>query len=241
MQAEAETDKQAKTSLLEKSAASLLESIKKFSDSREFGPNDPEVGDCYSLLGRTYLVSKDLGKATDAIKRASQLITDHASKDFLDLLILRGDLAVAKGDRELADSEYRDALSWSQDGGVEVTEMLARANFKCGLNERAIGKKPIAAKRMRKAAEIWHQLGEHEAAAEAEWNEILLIEELTANTIQILERQKFAVRVAAVRSHQRLLEAAHKSRARRSDPSEQYWDQRIKEAREQVALEVKGW
>jgi tetratricopeptide (TPR) repeat protein len=241
MQAETETDKLAKTSLLAKSVASLLEGIQKFSDSAEFGPNDPEVGDCYSLLGRTYVVSGDLRKATEVIGKASELITDHASKDFLDLLILRGDLAVAKGNRELADSEYQDALSWSQDGGVEVSEMLARANFKCGLNDRAIGKKVIAAKRMRRAAEIWHQLGEHETAAEAEWNEILLVEELPANTIQILERQKFAVRVAAVRSHQRLLEGAHKSRARRADPSEQYWDQRIKEAREQVALEVKSW
>jgi tetratricopeptide (TPR) repeat protein len=239
MQAEAEADKQAKAALLAKSTASLLDAIHKFSESEEFGPDSPEVGDCNSLLGRSYLVSKDLRKAADSIKKASELITDHTSKDFLDLLILRGDIAVAKGDRELADSEYRDALSWSQDGGAEVTEMLARANFKCGLNERAMGKKPIAA--MRKAAEIWHQLGEDEAAAEAEWNEILLIEELPANTIQILERQKFAVRVAAVRSHWRLLEGAHKSRARRSDPSEQYWNQRIKEAREQVALEVKNW
>jgi len=75
---------------------------------------------------------------------------------------------------------------------------------------------------MRKAAEIWHQLGEHEAAAEAEWEDILLTEELPPKTIQILQKEKVAVRVAAVRGHQRLLEGVHKTGARRSEPSEQY-------------------
>ena len=44
------------------------------------GERSAEVGDCQSLLGRTYLVAGDLVKAKGAAREAVRRITDVASK-----------------------------------------------------------------------------------------------------------------------------------------------------------------
>ena len=71
------------------------EAIEHFGLLIEFGPEDPEVGDCFSLLGRTYLELNDLTAAESAIHRAKTLLINETSKDFIDLLILKGDVEVA--------------------------------------------------------------------------------------------------------------------------------------------------
>src|SRR5579864_2820016 len=43
---------------LEESIALLIQAIDTFKTMPEIGPNHPEVGDCFSLIARTYLVAK---------------------------------------------------------------------------------------------------------------------------------------------------------------------------------------
>ncbi len=73
----------------------------------EFGP---EVGDCYSLLGRTYLYAGQYKQAGDAVRHAFRLITDTTGKDYLDLEILDGDLEANQGHRRTAADRYDGAL-----------------------------------------------------------------------------------------------------------------------------------
>ena len=64
IQAECSPKKSTKASLLKESQEFLLEAIRLFaSNVAEYGPKHPEVGDCYSLLGRTFLA---MGNVTDA-------------------------------------------------------------------------------------------------------------------------------------------------------------------------------
>lgn len=75
-------------SLLRESISSLEEAISCFSEMDGFGPTHPEVGDCYSLLGRTYLIQQTFREAEQAIQKAYRLISLTDSKEYLDLLIL---------------------------------------------------------------------------------------------------------------------------------------------------------
>jgi cytochrome c-type biogenesis protein CcmH/NrfG len=49
----------------------------------DFGEDHPEVGDCYSLLGRTHLFSGRLKEAKMAYRHAERLILDEHSKEYL--------------------------------------------------------------------------------------------------------------------------------------------------------------
>ena len=106
LQAEKEQGEQ-KATLLGQSVKSLKEGIERFGKLGNFGPTHPEVGDCYSLLGRTSLVTGRFREAETAVQKAHNLISDHGSKDYLDLVILSGDLQVAQGNRPMAASLLR--------------------------------------------------------------------------------------------------------------------------------------
>jgi hypothetical protein len=64
MEADQLPDGEQKLAKLQDSTKILNEAIEKFSQLAEFGPTDPEVGDCYSLLGRTYLHGGELRKSS---------------------------------------------------------------------------------------------------------------------------------------------------------------------------------
>ena len=51
-----------------------------------------EVGDCYSLLGRTYLAAGQRPEARAALAEANKRLLDQSNKDYLDLQIAMGDL-----------------------------------------------------------------------------------------------------------------------------------------------------
>ena len=97
MEAEISQDKDRRDANLRQSIALLEDAIHRF--IALYGPMDPEVGDCYSLLGRTYLVAKNFGRAEESIRKAYERIEDRNSKDYFDLVILSGDLEVERGNR----------------------------------------------------------------------------------------------------------------------------------------------
>ena len=242
MDAGATTDPVRRKALLAESIACLQDAMKRFSskDEEEFGP---EVGDCYSLLGRTYLDAGQYKQAGDAVRHAFRLITNTAGKDYLDLEILDGDLEAALGHRRTAAERYDGALSRHHAAEPELTEMRARAHLRRGLNRAALGQKLAAIQDLQRAAEIWQKLGERVAAAQAEWEEVRISANLSDDELRLLQNEsRPTVRVAAYRAHQSRLATQPTGRnARRSAQGRPYWEQLLKEARQQVALEVPNW
>jgi tetratricopeptide (TPR) repeat protein len=241
LQAEAQSDEALKTHDIEQSCRRLREAIDHFSRASEFGPNDPEVGDCWSLLGRTYLLAGKIADAEDAVRRAYDLVLQGDNKDYIDLLILDGDLQQEKGRFEIAEDFYRDALSRSTDISPEISEIRARAYFRRGRNNVSLRKYDLARRYFASAKAIWQRLEEELAAAEAEWNEMLASRDLSTGLQQQLVSEPFPVRVKAVHLHNQRLGAARVAGPRRAEPPAGYWKSIIEQAREAATIERKEW
>jgi tetratricopeptide (TPR) repeat protein len=228
--------------LLEESVLYIRDAIARFSEMPEFGPNDPEVGDCYSLVGRTFLHGGRLAETDQAVRQAIDLISDQTSKDYLDLVLLDGDLQVARGDRRAAEGCYTEALQLNTQPNADVSEMRARAYFKRGLNYAVTGEKELARKDLREATALWKELGEMDAGAEAEWNALLLDGRVSAQLERRLESEVFWVRVKVITTYEQRVTESRKVRwARREQPGSSYWEYLIKVAKEQFRIEVPSW
>jgi tetratricopeptide (TPR) repeat protein len=179
-----------KAALLSQSIAFLKDAIERFGKMGDFGPTHPEVGDCYSLLGRTYLVAGQTSEAEKAVRQAHRLIPDRGSKDYLDLAILSGDLQVVRGDRRTAASFYDEALHLRENEDPEISEMCARAYMARGRNNEGTGEQQGAESDYGKAAEIYQRLGEREAAASARWEEFRLKERIPREAFRLLHSER---------------------------------------------------
>lgn len=130
MRAEQASNDADRKRFLRDSVVSLRDAIKLFEELPEFGPDHPQVGDCFSLLGRTYLVSGVLGEAAKAAKEAQKRIIDDASKAYFDLQILLGDLALKTG-RDSPIPYYSTVIKKHIVGKTddyELCEIVARAS-----------------------------------------------------------------------------------------------------------------
>jgi tetratricopeptide (TPR) repeat protein len=240
------TDPQEKAKLLRESVNSLLEAIERFGSTEDGGPNDLEVGDCYSLLGRTYLVMRDLPKALQAVRQADNLLTNRSDKDYLDLLILWGEVMAARGDRAAAENLFCEALQVPAAGDAEQTEMRARAYFQRARNRQARRQPEGAVADYWQAAEIWRELGEQDRADEAEWQVVLLTEQRTPEfreLLRLLESERFGVRLGVLRQRKAdLAQLPSSFRGRRSDaPGRKYWERLIAVARKDYARGNIDW
>jgi tetratricopeptide (TPR) repeat protein len=241
LQAEAQNDEALRAIDIEQSCRYLKDAIERFSRASEFGPNDPEVGDCWSLLGRTYLLAGKTAEAEDAVRRAHDLVLVGDNKDYIDLLILDGDLQHEKGNFKIAGDFYRDALSRGTDAPSEISEIRARAYFRRGLNNVSLRRNELAQRDFASAKAIWQGLEEELGAAEAEWNEMLASRNLPAALQQQLISEPFAVRVKVVHLHTQRLSAARVAGPRKAEPPAGYWKSIIEQAREAAAIERKEW
>ena len=161
--------------LLNASVNYLERAIDGFPNATELNEADRsgEVGDCQSLLARAHLVRGELQKATAAAREAIQRITDASSKDYADLQILLGDLALERHDADGAVRFYDDAIKAAGSEDAEKSEIAARACFQKGLATKS----NVA---FDAAAEIWTKLEEDELAAEASWHSMLLTRRVPA-------------------------------------------------------------
>jgi tetratricopeptide (TPR) repeat protein len=240
--AEETSDAEKKREFLDSSRSRLETAIARFSLSPEFGPNHPEIGDCYSLLGRTYLVAQNIKTAWDCVAKAGRLLSQNDGKDYLDLRILEGEL-LERRDREAAESCYIEVLKHEFIGDAERSEIAARAYFRCAKNRAAMGKDELAARDFSKAEELWTRLGEPVNAAVGAWDRLKMQTAVPPSALALLlKEQSLPVRVEVIREHQRRLEPfSGKRTARRSEPGLEYWQQLIKLAREKVAVQDTQW
>jgi tetratricopeptide (TPR) repeat protein len=219
----------------------LHEAIQRFSVLAAYGPEHLEVGDCLSLLGRTYLVGKKYAKAREVVTQAYPLLADTNSKEFLDLLILIGELHMRR-DAKAALSYFTEAIELRLDLDLSVTEMRARAFRQRGLAYSQLDRKGEAATDFRESIEIWTELNEVAAAAQAKWDLFYLEKRLSVADFQFLEQYAPTIRVNAIEIHLTKLTSQHKPHlGRRLQPDRRYWEQLVKEAEKQDALNNIEW
>ena len=239
MEAEQMPDGDEKRAKLNNSVVQLLEAVDRFGQLVEFGPNDPEVGDCFSLLGRTYLELGLLGEADGAATRANRLIVDQTSKDYIDLILLKGDIEAASGSRDSASQFYDEAILISASPDAEITEMHARAFYKRARNKEALGRMSAARSDYAAAAKIWESLHDEEFAAIASWDATRIGGFLSKNALMALSAEcpDVKVRVEAARIHSEEIKSlGQHAGARRNEPGLNYWRQIARRAQERVVL-----
>jgi tetratricopeptide (TPR) repeat protein len=242
IQAEQEQDQEARVKLLSQSESNIREAIRIFERLEDVGPKHAEVGDCYSLLGRTLLQSNNRREAASAVRKAKELLTDPNDKDYLDLCLLSGDLEAAGGRHADAEAYYEEALGTIQTGDAEKSEIYARAYLARGRARFALGRKDQAVADFDRAAGIWRELEDTYNASRAEWSRIKATGELKPATAAMLEKESFPVRIAAYRLQEiRSQSGSGKAIAKRAEPSRTAWMQVIQEAKQKAAIEEKHW
>ena len=227
--------------LLSASATKLHAAIGIFSQLSDFGPNSRQVGDCHSLLARTQLVAGDLDGATESLRDAHNILLPAATKEYFDLLILTGDIEIAKDHPEAAEDHYTKVIGEHVSGNREISEICARAHFKRGQLRAKRAKKVSAADDFDRAAETWHSLDEPALAADAEWARLQLDSRLDHAVLRsFLTVEPVLIRVAAVREYQARLQSM-KVVARRAIPTKSQVEQLAKDARKRMAEEHPEW
>ncbi|MCY3820027.1 MAG: TIR domain-containing protein [Gammaproteobacteria bacterium] len=235
MRAEETRDREQRATLLGESVDLLRDAIARFTALKQ----EPEVGDCYSLLARTYLVADQRVNAGRAVAEAEERLVEPASKDYLDLQIVQGDLA-AYTDAERADILYTDAIANAVENDAQKSEIVARAYLRRGKLRARLGSGSRALNDLRQAVALWEALGDPAADA-ARWEEI----ELTADWLNhevrdTLASVPIAVRVRVARE---IVAggAVRTARSRRAELPDTYLRGLIAEAKARLAEERTDW
>lgn len=239
LEAEREQNASRKAELLGESVQHLNSAVRSFAEMDEMS----EVGDCYSLLGRTYLAAGNLQEAFKAAEAADDMLTNPESKDYLDLLILQGDLAAARKSFSTAEEKYSLVIKVNSTGDFEKSEIRARAHFQRARVYVEQDKVALARKDFSTAAAMWHDLGEAEMEALSQWNELRLSGKLPDEAIAAVREERPAVRVRAVKMHlETLAQTQTKGAPKRiKSPGKAYWTEVIKRARQQAAADSPEW
>jgi tetratricopeptide (TPR) repeat protein len=236
MQAEMANNDRRATLLIE-SAQSIGHAITQFSSMAEIGPTHPEVGDCFSLLARTYLVARQYGDAKNALRQAYELIPQNGSKEHLDLLILTGDLQVATGEGEEAENTYTQALLLPEAADVQKSEIFARGFYQRAKLREKRQRTSQAVQDYDQAAKLWLDLQEYENSARARWQGIYLRVPKEKQVLdEIANEESFLVRITAYDLYLDRYPAPQ-AIGRRKQPTNQQVTQLLKDARQQTAIQ----
>ena len=236
LRAESETNSDVKRAFFEESVSCLRRAISLFSNLGGHGPDDPEVGDCYSLLGRTYLSAGDTHSARDCAAKASARL-DADSKDYLDLRILEGDLCVADGQDADALAAFQEVIDIASEQDYQISEIVARAHRQKAQTLTRLGRRTDAVKADGEAERIWSHFGEEDLAAVAKWGGIVASDALERRTIRLLEKESPPIRCEAVRLYnERQSRRSRRVLAQRTGADDTVWRNLVKEAKRMLAL-----
>ena len=246
MQSEDARYTQHRTKLLNDSVELFLKAIDEFTKLGLEG----EVGDCYSLLARTYLVTGDRGAARDAVREAEERLIDPTNKDYLDLQIVKGDLMLHVS-RRTAESIYTEMLPGARtdaDGALatvdvddaQKSEIMARAYLQRGKVRAALGDATNARTDFEQAANIWDDLADPTADSaywEIEGNALWI----DTKNRPVLMREHVGVRVRAARIVGTETTQRPVGRSHRREVPRRYLDDVIRRAREQLVRDRPAW
>jgi tetratricopeptide (TPR) repeat protein len=239
--AEETQDKEQATEDLRLSVQRLKEAVTLFSNLENHGADNHEVGDSLSLLARTYMVDGQYELARQAARNAYKILEGSASKEYIDLLILMGELE--QHNNPLTALQYfTEALEVQTELDMTVREMRARAHHQRGLLKEKQGDRAGAIADITSALDIWQKLAEAELAAEAEWDLLKLEQTISDDDISQLMEWPAKLRVIAVARH---LHAASlrttSALARRAKRDRKYWNKLIDDAEREDALTNVEW
>ena len=233
LRAEAESNLEVKHAFFKDSVQCLREAVSLFGNLDD----DREVGDCYSLLGRTYLSTGDVRTARECVEEAMRRI-DADSKDYLDLRILEGDICLATGGDAKALEAFEEVIDLTSEPDYQISEIVARAHRQRAQALMRMGRNADAEFAFAEAQRIWKHYGDDNLAAEAEWGGIRASETLERRTIRLLEAEEPLVRCRAVRLYrERQSKRSRRVVAQRVGADDTVWKNLIKEAKR---LQVTG-
>ena len=237
MQSEMLTDAHERTALLKASVESLQEAIEQFTRLSK----EAEVGDCYSLLARTYLGLRKKRAARDAVEQADGRLVDRKNKDYLDLQIVKGDLVLAN-DPAVADTMYTEVIATTKDtGDAQKSEIVARAHLQRARARAALGQKERRSlEDLRRAAAIWDSLKDP-AADLAHWEIARTASWMDKKTERRLMSATVNVRVCAVRIIAEEAAGRPGGIAQRRTFTDQYLRGVITKAKERAAVDRPAW
>ena len=236
MQGEASGDVQERAEFLKKSVKSLQEAIQRF---KQLDMSE-EVGDCHSLLARTYLGSGDTSAAREAIARADERLLDSNSKDYLDLQIVKGDMVLLQNPAA-AEAIYSEVLATKSDAeDAQRSEIIARAYLQRGRARAAWGQKQRSQEDFERAAGIWDSLGDPAADA-AHWEIARAADWMDRKAERVLMEASLDVRACAARMIAEDEAARPVQWAQRKSLPEQYLRGVISKARERVRVDRPEW
>ena len=201
LRAEEEKDLVIRKALFAKSRDNLEKAIDLFGNLGRYGPESFEVGDCYSLLGRTYLSAGKVDRAWSCATEANRRI-DPYSKDYLDLCILKGDILAAKKNYKKAIMEFEKVTS-TVDQDYQISEIVARAHFSKATTLKRMNQMEDARAEFKKAREIWEHYKEYDFKAQAEWQILLIDNRFSTRIIKLLEVEESRVRCEAVKIYKK--------------------------------------
>lgn len=232
---------------LGQSKIKLLEAINAFSNCPDHGPEHPEVGDCHSLLARTLLLMKRPIESAKHALNAREFITADPGydtcKDYMDLLILEGELLSDQLDFLPADQKFAEALECLEPENAEKSEIAARAHMARGENRYKWNRDRAAACReFEHAARIWQTLGEYFYHGAAKWRVIELNNEMPRSAKRQLLKVSEPVRVEAVRLYREILKPkTNTTLSQRADITDTGWKKLIKLACTNDAIRNRRW
>ena len=240
LRAEKSTDIGSRMSFLQESVDQLTTAIDRFSQHEEYGPKHPEIGDCHSLLARTFLLKGEVKEAIKHVEEASTLIAVDASKDYYDLQIVIGDIAARRGDIRAAHTSYTNVIKHDRNHDYQMSEIVARAFRQRGKLYTKKNNKPKAESDLTKAAEIWESYEEKWLAAEAKWEAILVSEDFPKSVLRVFDQETSPlVKAHAFHLFEKKRETAsktHNLRAQRVGHDVTIWERILREARNNLAL-----
>ena len=253
MEAEVERDATKRSTLLRESLVYLERAIPFFEalkNEPDLGPDCEDVGECLSLLGRTYLIARDILSSRRAVEAAYQILDQfRGRKAWADLLILDGELNLAEGVPETALDRSDAVLRALGEGDSQLSEIKARAFLLRARAHDAMQNLDLAAGTFGQAAEQYDKLNDAAKAYRGRWQEMKLRDRLDKGAIphdlrSALQKQGDAgVCVEMVRLYSQDIGSRPTAgaRAQRAGPSKAYLQALLRRARIEVRRREVDW
>lgn len=197
LQAENTEDESLREKLYHRSLQLLAEAREHFAAHDEFGEDSSQVGECESLIARTYLSMDREQEGRPHIREARLRLDDEHAKAYLDLQILLGDYCQKVRNKEGALRYYSQVIKIQDDENYQVSEIRARALFQRGCLRQGFSQTEAAVADLSEAASIWAQFGEEDNAAVATWQVILCRHSFKRGVARVLKQHDPVTRVRA--------------------------------------------
>ena len=243
VQAEASGEESEQERLLHESVEYLTSAIDRFSSIDELGPSSDEVGDCKSLLARTFIATGDKHRARSMIDEALEILEDaHGTKDWADATIVDAELLGMNGETSGALTRLNDVIDgFPATDDSDATEIAARAYAaRARYSRRAHPTSAIAD--LERAAALYGHLGDPERAAAQIVESWAIGNFLPSELAEVIRGELPLVQVQARRRYDEALSSSsRRARGQRAGARPQWLKAVVEDARADAAAIQPQW